>query len=115
MAATTLAVSRRSFVKSLAAMALAPTIGPRPASSKTTDRATEVDWLAEVQKPPAKLPADAPRLAPLLLDDEGQPITTRDAWERKRATPQTRVARFSWPHRPSAQSKADGRAGRPIR
>ncbi len=43
-----------------------------------------VPWLAEVQQPPVRLPADAPRLAPLLVDDAGRPIATLEAWRRRR-------------------------------
>jgi len=44
----------------------------------------DVPWLADVQRPPERLPDDAPRLRPLLVDDAGRAIATRDAWERKR-------------------------------
>jgi hypothetical protein len=44
----------------------------------------DVPWLAEVQEPPQRLPADAPRLGPLLVDDNGQPVTTLEAWQRRR-------------------------------
>lgn len=42
-------------------------------------------WLPEVQRPPAEIPADATRPAPLLFDAEHQPITTPDGWARRRA------------------------------
>jgi len=44
----------------------------------------EVPWLAEAQRPPDRLPDDAPRLAPLLVDEAGKPITTLAQWEPKR-------------------------------
>ena len=44
----------------------------------------EVPWLDEIQKRPEMLPADLPRLAPLLVDDQGQPINTWTAWQKKR-------------------------------
>ena len=43
-----------------------------------------VPWLAEVQRPPAKLPADAPRLTELLVGRRGRPIKTRAGWRRRR-------------------------------
>ncbi len=54
----------------------------------------DVPWLADVQRPPDRLPDDAPRLSPLLVDDEGREITTLDAWERKRRAIRHWVARF---------------------
>jgi dienelactone hydrolase len=48
--------------------------------------ADDVSWLADVRKAPAKPPRDGiGRLAPLLVDDGGRPITTRDGWERRRS------------------------------
>jgi len=44
----------------------------------------EVPWLAKVQRPPKQLPESAPQLTPLLVDDDGRPIDTLSAWERKR-------------------------------
>ncbi len=43
-----------------------------------------VSWLADVQRAPSKLPEDAPRLAPLLVDAEGRQFRERQAWERRR-------------------------------
>lgn len=45
----------------------------------------EVPWLAEIQTPPAKLPADAPRLEPLCRRQDGKAITTREDWGTRRA------------------------------
>ena len=42
-------------------------------------------WLADVQKPPAKVPASATHPAPLLFDAEHRPIATVDAWKKRRA------------------------------
>lgn len=42
-------------------------------------------WLAEMQREPAMLPPGTPQLASLLRDASGQPITTREAWEKRRA------------------------------
>lgn len=46
--------------------------------------AREVAWLAEVQQPPDRLPADAPRLSPLLVDEAGEKIATLEGWQRRR-------------------------------
>lgn len=46
--------------------------------------ARDVPWLAEIQQPPERLPADTPRLGPILVDEHGQAITTLDAWQRRR-------------------------------
>lgn len=53
----------------------------KPQSPPTTD----VPWLGEIQSRPASVPADAPRVSSLLLDAAGQPITTRQQWEQRRA------------------------------
>jgi hypothetical protein len=76
-------LSRRSFLASVAAAGAIPA---SLAASESAGRAggPEVPWLAEVQRPPKVLPADAPRLAPLLVDQAGRPITTREGWQRKR-------------------------------
>ncbi|MEX0794372.1 MAG: dienelactone hydrolase family protein [Pirellulaceae bacterium] len=42
----------------------------------------DVPWLAEVTQP--KIPANAKPLRPILTDTDGQPITSRAAWESKR-------------------------------
>jgi dienelactone hydrolase family protein len=48
------------------------------------DQARDVPWLAEIQKPPEKLPEDAPKLSSLLIDAAGQQITSLDAWKGRR-------------------------------
>ncbi len=53
--------------------------------------AGEVPWLDEVQRPPAELPADAPRLAPLLVDSQNRPIADLAGWKRYRE-----VLRRAW-------------------
>jgi len=76
---TRLPLSRRQFVaSSLAACALPTWL---QAAEKQT---TEVPWLADVQRPPKVLPEHAPRLSPLLVDDQGRPITTLAGWQEKR-------------------------------
>ncbi|NLF73491.1 MAG: acetylxylan esterase [Candidatus Anammoximicrobium sp.] len=52
------------------------------AAPQTSERG--VNWLAEVQCPPATLPADAPELKPLLMDDADRRITTLSDWHRRR-------------------------------
>lgn len=54
-----------------------------PATGAAPDQ-PDVPWLAEVQRPPESLPADAPRPYPLLVDQGGQPIRTLAAWQNKR-------------------------------
>jgi dienelactone hydrolase len=56
----------------------------RRARAANTNR--DVPWLSEVQRPPASLPSDAPRLSPLLVDSEGEKIFTLESWQRHRAT-----------------------------
>lgn len=73
-------LSRRKFLASSAA-ALWAASRRRPLQA---DEPREVPWLAEVQTPPDKLPDDAPKLSPLLVDDRGRPITSRQAWEARR-------------------------------
>ena len=45
----------------------------------------DIPWLPDVQTPPAVLPPDAPDLPPLMLDETGDPITTAEAWPKRRA------------------------------
>src|SRR5689334_19824471 len=53
-----------------------------PGRSLAADR--HVSWLAEIQKQPAVLPADAPRLSDLLVDASRQPITSVEGWVKRR-------------------------------
>lgn len=74
-------VTRRGFVaSSLAALA-----APGLVRAAESGRGKDVAWLAEVQTPPAVLPPDAPKLSPLLVDQEGRKITTLAAWQKRRA------------------------------
>jgi hypothetical protein len=41
-------------------------------------------WLADVQRPPTQLPADAPKLDSLLESDDRAPIADLASWQRKR-------------------------------
>jgi dienelactone hydrolase len=48
-------------------------------------RADDVGWLSTVQTAPAEIPREQiGTLAPLLVDRDGQPIATREAWEQHR-------------------------------
>lgn len=61
---------------------------PAWAENAPNDRARgapqEVAWLAEAQRKPESLPADAPQLAPVLVDEHGARITTLQAWQAHR-------------------------------
>ncbi len=55
-------------------------------------QAAEVSWLADVTTAPANPPHEhLGKLAPLLVDEAGQAITTRDGWERQR-----QIIRDAW-------------------
>jgi dienelactone hydrolase len=73
-------VSRRRFLWSCAAGCSLPALSGAAETASTQ----EVPWLDEVQRAPATLPADAPKLGPLLIDDDGRPIATLEAWRQKR-------------------------------
>jgi dienelactone hydrolase len=74
------ALSRRQCLGSLVAGCVLPAWA-RAAKGQT---GSDVPWLAEVQKRPERLPQDAPRLSPLLVDEEGRPVSTLEGWKRKR-------------------------------
>jgi hypothetical protein len=42
------------------------------------------DWLDEARRPPASIPPNTERPAPLLFDAQHRPITTREAWAARR-------------------------------
>jgi len=87
MARTNSLRSRRSFLGSVLAGGCAGTCAAALAEGAEAPGGKApggVPWLAEVQRPPPRLPAAAPRLAPLLVDDAGRPITTLEAWQRRR-------------------------------
>ena len=73
-------LSRRQCLASLLASCSVPGL-LRGAERKMQK---DVPWLAEVQTPPKRVPRDAPRLSPLLVDENGQRITTLEGWERRR-------------------------------
>lgn len=72
-------ISRRAWLSAVAA-ALAMPAWARRTPAAGSDSAP-VSWLDEVQRPPAALPADVPRLSPLLIDDAGRSVATVEAWE----------------------------------
>ena len=72
-------LTRRGFVaSSLAALA-----APGLVRGAETGTRKDVGWLAEVQTPPGVLPPDAPKLGPLLVDEDGRKITTLAAWQKR--------------------------------
>lgn len=73
-------ISRRSFLAASAAAFSAHRV--LTAAQPRNDRG--VAWLAEVQRPPAAIPADAPELKPVLVDDANRPIASPDAWRVRR-------------------------------
>lgn len=70
--------TRRSVLKGLVA-GTAAALARFPVAI-AADRQTDVPWLAEIQRPPVKLPENAPRLSDLLVAADGQKIATREAW-----------------------------------
>lgn len=48
------------------------------------DAPRDVAWLSDVQRPPGKVPATDRPLAPLLVDDQQQPIQTLAQWQQAR-------------------------------
>lgn len=80
--------TRRTFLQQMAVLASGPVLAASglsflPQSAKAADTAGGLSWLAEIQQPPAKLPADAPKLA-ALTDANGAPFKTREAWQARR-------------------------------
>ncbi len=58
----------------------------------------DVPWLAEVTKVPANPPRERiGKLTPLLVDDNGQTLTTREAWERQRTKVRDEWRKFLGP------------------
>jgi len=81
---SSLRVNRRTFLGSSLAAGTAPLLlGAEGVSA--AGAGGEVPWLADVQRPPEKLPADVPKLGPLLVDASGRAITTLEGWQQKRA------------------------------
>lgn len=74
------AVDRRQFLAVTSATAIAGSAGRLLAAEKQRD----VPWLQEIQTPPDRLPAEAPRLSDLLTAEDGRRITTVEAWQERR-------------------------------
>ncbi len=90
-------VTRRRF---LAASVAAVSCTRGWAAAGTRDECG-VSWLAEVQQPPAKIPADSPQLGPLLVDDANRPITSLDAWKFRRGQLQAWWRQFLGAYHPN--------------
>ena len=73
-------ISRRQF--EFAALAALGSVSR--ASAQATATAKDVSWLADVQRPPRQLPADAPRLSSLLVDARGDRVRNAGDWRRRR-------------------------------
>jgi hypothetical protein len=72
---------RRTFLAASSASLLASHLSLAEAEKRKT---RDVSWLKEIQSPPEKLPADAPKLADLLVDSSGMKISTLDGWKSRR-------------------------------
>ena len=79
-------ISRRDFSK----LALA-TCAAGVSQSFAAPRRKDVSWLTDVQRRPAHVPDDAPKLSPLLVDSQGNMIESLDQWK-----PQREVLRNWW-------------------
>ena len=67
-------------------------------STECSSLAGDVNWLADVTTAPTAPPAESiGQLAPLLIDDSGQAITTRDGWECQRRKIRDAWLRFLGP------------------
>ncbi len=73
-------MQRRDFL-SWCAGASTATLWPRLSFAETP---LDVAWLAEVQTPPQTVPKPPKPLAPVLINDQQQPIRTREQWEQTR-------------------------------
>jgi dienelactone hydrolase len=73
-------ITRRGFLAST----LATSCFPAALRAAHAAESNQVPWLSEVQQPPAQIPDNAARLAPLLVDGDGRPITSLEDWIQKR-------------------------------
>ncbi len=85
---STSGLSRREALAALLAGCALPSL------LRADEASGEVPWLDEVQRPPAAVPTDAPKLSPLLVDDGGCPITTLADWKRRRESLRQEWLRF---------------------
>lgn len=103
--------SRRKFLATaVGAAAIGLTSAPQKSawSQETSAARRDVPWLAEIQTPPAKLPADAPHLGNLLVDRSGEPIAARAAWEAHRQSVREKWLAFLGPM-PAKREDAAGK------
>jgi dienelactone hydrolase len=75
-------VTRREALKTVAAAAGAGALHGNAVFAEA--KAPNVPWLAEIQQPPAKVPADAPKLGDLLVDSSGRRISGLEQWKTRR-------------------------------
>jgi dienelactone hydrolase len=75
-----LPATRRQFLAASCVTAASLATGRASAAEPPSD----VPWLGEIQKPPAKLPDNAPKLSDLLVDPSGQRITSKTVWDHHR-------------------------------
>jgi dienelactone hydrolase len=92
-------VSRRRFISAAAALAACGSIRgwANGAADSALGDARHVPWLGEVQRPPERLPADAPALPSLLIDADGRPIESWSVWETRREQVRDAWAQFLQP------------------
>lgn len=72
----------------------AAALGAASLSAGARLHASEVTWLEEVQRAPTKVPAGAPQLSPLLVDEQGEAIASRAMWEKQRERLQAKWRTF---------------------
>lgn len=79
-------ISRRQWLIRSLTGAAAAGCGLSAIPSRAAENSTpkDVPWLDEVQQPPAKRPDNAPKLSKLLIDQDGKPIDTLNAWRKRR-------------------------------
>jgi hypothetical protein len=77
---------RRGLLTSAIGGLVLSALGQTERWATAIDRADkrEVTWLAEIQTPPAKLPADEPALSSLCRAQDGTLITRKEDWLRRR-------------------------------
>jgi dienelactone hydrolase len=73
-------MQRREFLALGAGLTSSLVLGTAQADETPQD----VAWLADVTRPPQKIPQPDRPLAPLLIDGNGQPLTTWKDWEAER-------------------------------
>ncbi len=65
----------------------------------------DVAWLSEVTRTPKEVPHDfAGHMEPLLIDTDGVPIRTLDAWKKRREALETQWQKFLGPMKPAPKT-----------